>query len=118
VGSGSRPGFSFGANLAGISELQAQLNLDDVRITETHRLLVEVREAKGLRPSDLSGLADPFAQMSLKVADRSLKSGELAKFRQLFHTYVIEKTLDPKWQSQVGEERKEGGGVSCVVQFP
>lgn len=39
--------------------------------------------------------------MSLKIADRSLKSGDLQRFRQRFHTYVIEKTLNPKWQNQV-----------------
>lgn len=31
------------ANANGIMELQNQLNVDDVRITEMHRLLVEVK---------------------------------------------------------------------------
>ena len=83
-----------------IAGLQAELGATDPHIRERHHLLVEVKEAKGLRAGDISGLSDPFVQLGLKVNDRLLKR-DAGYRQQRFTTYVVEKTLSPKWQNQL-----------------
>ena len=90
-------------NLAGVETaviaLQDELGMTDPHIRERNHLLIEVKEAKGLRSADRSGLSDPYVQLSLKIGDRQFKRDQT--FRQRFSTYVVEKTLNPKWQNQV-----------------
>jgi hypothetical protein len=82
-----------------IGSLQAELYNADPHIRERHHLLVEVKEAKGLRAGDISGLSDPFVQVSLKIQDRLFKRDPT--YQQQYTTYVIEKSLNPKWQNQL-----------------
>jgi len=82
-----------------IAGLQAELGATDPHVRERHHLLVEVKEAKGLQTGEISGLSDPFVQLSLKINDRLFKRDP--SYRQRFTTYVVEKTLSPKWQNQL-----------------
>lgn len=82
-----------------ISCLQAELHNADPHIRERNHLLIEVKEAKGLRAGDISGLSDPFVQVSLKIQDRLFKRDPT--YQQQYTTYVIEKSLNPKWQNQL-----------------
>jgi len=68
-------------------------------IARCNQVLVEVLECSGLKASDLSGLSNPYAEVSLKQ--------RLGRTKNLFHkrrekrkTYFIEKTLAPKWSQQ------------------
>jgi hypothetical protein len=82
-----------------IVNLQEQLGTAEPHIRERHHLLIEVKEAKGLRSADLTGLSDPFVQLSFKAAERSIRRDR--RYKQRFTTYVVEKTLSPKWQNQI-----------------
>ena len=89
---------NLGAVESAIGGLQDELDSTD-HIRERHHLLVEVKEAKGLRAADVTGLSDPFVQVGLKIHDRVLKRDP--SYKQSFTTYVVEKTLNPKWQNQL-----------------
>lgn len=81
-----------------IGGLQAEIHDADIHVRGRHHLLVEVIEAKGLQAKDISGLSDPFVQVYLKIQDKLLRRDP--RYQQHFTTYVIEKTLNPKWQNQ------------------
>ena len=76
-----------------------EMNDDSVHIRQRHHLLVEVKEAKGLQAADMNGMSDPFVDLSLKTTDRQIKLDK--SYRQRHSTYVIERSLNPKWQNQV-----------------
>lgn len=90
---------NLGAVEKAITGLQNELGTTDPHISERHLLLVEVKEAKGLRAGDISGLSDPYVELTLKINDRVFKRDP--SYRQRFSTYVVEKTLNPKWQNQL-----------------
>ena len=84
-----------------IGGLQDELGFTEPHIRERHHLLVEVKEAKGLRAGDISGLSDPFVQLGLKVNDTAALKRDGSYRQQRFTTYVVEKTLNPRWQNQL-----------------
>jgi hypothetical protein len=93
-------------NLGAVEEalvnLQAMLDpagTEELHIRQRHHLLVEIKEAKQLRAADLNGMSDPFVHVSFRANDRQVKRSGITK--QHFTTYVIEKTLNPKWQNQI-----------------
>lgn len=72
---------------------------DGTAITNCHQVLVEVLEAADLKPSDLSGLSNPYAVVSLKERYDKRRNAFL-KRKKKHKTYFIEKTLAPKWSQQ------------------
>lgn len=81
------------------ANMDEEVSDDSLHIRQRHHLLVEVMEAKGLMAADMNGLSDPFVDLGLKTTDRQIRRDKA--FRQRFATYVIERTLNPKWQNQV-----------------
>lgn len=68
-------------------------------IARCNQVLVEVLECTGLKASDLSGLSNPYAEVSLKQRHGRRKN-LFHKRREKRKTYFIEKTLAPKWSQQ------------------
>ena len=68
-------------------------------IARCNQVVVEVLECTGLKASDLSGLSNPYAEVSLKQRHGRRKN-LFHKRREKRKTYFIEKTLAPKWSQQ------------------
>lgn len=65
--------------------------------TAVNTLFVEVMEARNLCSRTLNGLADPYCILVIKTPFEKLAR------RKRFHTYYVEKTLNPKWHNQLFE---------------
>lgn len=72
---------------------------EGMHITKCNQLLIEVLECVDLKASDLSGLSNPYAEVSLKQRHWS-RTNLFHKRREKRKTYFIEKTLAPKWSQQ------------------
>jgi len=68
-------------------------------ISRRNQVLVEVLECSGLKASDLNGLSNPYAEVSLKQRHGRRKN-LFHKRREKQKTYFIEKTLVPRWSQQ------------------
>ena len=68
-------------------------------ISRRNQVLVEVLECSGLKASDLNGLSNPYAEVSLKQRHGRRKN-LFHKLREKRRTYFIEKTLAPRWSQQ------------------
>ena len=69
-------------------------------ITRRHQVIVEVLEATGLRPYEVTGICNPYCEIVVKgrsEAKRSLFTSSKIRKR----TYYVEKSLAPKWTNQI-----------------
>lgn len=71
---------------------------EDISITHCHQVLVEIIEAAGLRPTDASGVCNPYCEIVEKGRSKSRKS---FRSRPTWKTHFIENTTSPKWTGQV-----------------
>jgi C2 domain len=69
-------------------------------ITRRHQVIVEVLEATGLRPYEVTGFCNPYCEIVVKGRSKAKRSFfTSSKIRK--STYYIEKTLAPKWTNQI-----------------
>lgn len=69
---------------------------EDCTITKCNQLFVQIIEAAGLKSSGVSGLANPYCEISFKNLVKT--KDRLNKQKQL--TYFVEKSICPKWLHQ------------------
>lgn len=74
---------------------------EDMFITKCNQVIVEVLEATGLQSANLSGLSNPYCQVSL-IEDRknTSRSYSFSSKVQSRSTYFVEKTVSPQWSRQ------------------
>lgn len=69
-------------------------------ITEPNQVIVEVLEAAGLQSVHLSGLSNPYCQVSLIEGRKRMRSCSFGSKVQSRSTYYVEKTVNPQWSRQ------------------
>ena len=66
-------------------------------ISKPNQLYIEVIEASGLKSADISGSANPYCEIKLKLRGSTKK---LFSSESTHKTYYCEKTLNPRWTDQ------------------
>ena len=69
-------------------------------ITGINQVIVEVLEATGLKPYDVTGFCNPYCEIVVKGRSKTKRSF-LSRSNVRKRTYYVEKTLAPKWSDQV-----------------
>jgi hypothetical protein len=72
---------------------------EESSIVRCHQLVVDVLEATGLRSTYVSGLCNPYCEISLVGRTGSRRSVFLGNADKR-KTYFVEKTITPKWANQ------------------
>lgn len=71
---------------------------EDFFITKRNQVIVEVLEATGLQSANLSGLSNPYCQVSL--IEGKMKMHSFGSTVQSRSTYYVEKSVSPQWSRQ------------------
>ncbi len=69
-------------------------------ITEPNQVIVEVLEAAGLQSAHLSGLSNPYCQVSLIEGKKKMRAFSFGSKVQSRSTYYVEKSVNPQWSRQ------------------
>lgn len=73
---------------------------EDLFITKRNQVLVEVLEATGLQSANLSGLSNPYCQVSLIEGKKKMRAFPFGSKVQSRSTYYVEKSVSPQWSRQ------------------
>eukprot|EP00986_Skeletonema_menzelii_P013165 scaffold7491_cov142-Skeletonema_menzelii.AAC.16 len=84
-----------------LSKLNDIVDYDEgLFITEPNQVIVEVLEAAGLQSVHLSGLSNPYCQVSLIEGRKKMQAFSFGSKVQSRSTYYVEKSLNPQWSRQ------------------
>lgn len=84
-----------------VSTLSEIIDYDEgLFITETNQVIVEVLEAAGLQSAHLSGLSNPYCQVSLIEGKKKMRAFSFGSKVQSRSTYYVEKSVNPQWSRQ------------------
>ena len=113
-------------------ELPSQLNEivdydEGSFMTKPNQVIVEVLEATGLQSANLSGLSNPYCDVSLIEGKKKMRTFSFGSKVQSRSTYFVEKSVNPQWSRQTfvfdvplkaANDQREARRLSilCVVQ--
>ncbi len=84
-----------------VSTLNEIVDYDEgLFITKTNQVIVEVLEAAGLQSAHLSGLSNPYCQVSLIEGKKKMRAFSFGSKVQSRSTYYVEKSVNPQWSRQ------------------